>query len=134
MVVEAEKDLGPVWAGENDPRIVRIGKLIRKLRVDEVPQLINVIKGDMSMIGPRPERPYFVDIFTRSLPFYSRRLSVKPGITGWSQIQHKYDESLDDVKEKLKYDLYYMDNMCLSLDIEIFFRTIWVMIIGKGAR
>jgi exopolysaccharide biosynthesis polyprenyl glycosylphosphotransferase len=134
MVVEAEKGLGPVWAGENDPRIVRIGKLIRKLRVDEVPQLINVIKGDMSMIGPRPERPYFVDIFTRSLPFYSRRLSIKPGITGWSQIQNKYDESLDDVKEKLKYDLYYMDNMCLSLDIEIFFRTIWVMLIGKGAR
>jgi exopolysaccharide biosynthesis polyprenyl glycosylphosphotransferase len=134
MVVEAEKGVGPVWAGENDPRIVRIGRLIRKLRIDEVPQLINVIKGDMSMIGPRPERPYFVDIFTRSLPFYSQRLSIKPGITGWSQIQHKYDESLDDVKEKLKYDLYYMDNMCLSLDIEIFFRTIWVMLIGKGAR
>jgi exopolysaccharide biosynthesis polyprenyl glycosylphosphotransferase len=134
MVVDAEKGVGPVWAGENDPRIVRIGRLIRKLRVDEVPQLINVVKGDMSMIGPRPERPYFVDIFTRSLPFYSRRLSIKPGITGWSQIQHKYDESLDDVKEKLKYDMYYMDNMCLSLDIEIFFRTIWVMLIGKGAR
>ena len=134
MVIEAEKGVGPVWAGENDPRIVPIGRFMRKLRVDEVPQLINVLLGHMSMIGPRPERPYFVDIFSKSLPFYTRRLSIKPGITGWAQIQHKYDESLDDVKEKLKYDLYYIDNMCLSLDIEIFFRTIWVMLIGKGAR
>lgn len=134
MTVNAEAASGPVWAGENDPRIVPIGRLIRKLRIDEVPQFINVLIGDMSVVGPRPERPYFVNSFSESIPFYTRRLAIKPGISGWAQIQHKYDETLDDVKEKLKYDLYYIDNMCLSLDIEIFFRTIWVMLVGKGAK
>ncbi len=132
MVMDAERMTGPVWAGKKDPRITRTGRIIRKLRLDEFPQLINVLYGDMSIVGPRPERPYFVDRLKREYPFYTRRLKVKPGITGWAQVKGKYDTTFDEVKEKLEYDLYYIDNISLRLDFRIIFFTIHVMLRFKG--
>lgn len=131
MIKDAE-EYGPEWTGEKDPRITGIGKLIRKLYFDEIPQLINVLKNEMSIVGPRPERPYFVEKLSREIPYYYKRLSVKPGITGWAQIKHKYDSSLDDVKEKLKFDFYYIENMSLKLDFKIMVNTILVIILMKG--
>ena len=131
MVMDAE-EYGPEWAGENDPRITGIGKLIRKIYLDEIPQLINVLKNEMSIVGPRPERPFFVEKLSREIPYYYKRLSVKPGITGWAQIKHKYDSSLDDVKEKLKFDFYYIENMSLKLDFKIMVNTFLVIIFMKG--
>lgn len=131
MVKDAE-EYGPEWAGENDPRITGVGRLIRKIYLDEIPQLLNVLKNEMSIVGPRPERPYFVDKLSREIPYYYKRLSVKPGITGWAQIKHKYDSSLDDVKEKLKYDFYYIENMSLKLDFKIMINTFLVVIFMKG--
>jgi len=131
MVMEAE-EYGPEWAGENDPRITGIGRLIRKIYLDEIPQLINVLKNEMSIVGPRPERPFFVDKLSSEIPYYYKRLSVKPGITGWAQIKHKYDSSLDDVKEKLKFDFYYIENMSLKLDFKIMVNTFLVIIFMKG--
>ncbi len=132
MVKDAEKMTGPVWAGEKDPRVTRVGRIMRKLRIDEFPQLLNVLYSHMSIVGPRPERPYFVDRLKREYPFYTRRLRVKPGITGWAQVKGEYDTTIEQVKEKLAYDLYYIDNLSLSLDIRILFFTILVMIKGKG--
>ncbi|HPG41675.1 MAG TPA: sugar transferase [bacterium] len=132
MVKDAEKMTGPVWAGEKDPRVTRFGRIMRKLRIDEFPQLLNVLYSHMSIVGPRPERPYFVDRLKREYPFYTRRLRVKPGITGWAQVKGEYDTTIEQVKEKLAYDLYYIDNLSLSLDIRILFFTILVMIKGKG--
>ncbi|MCD6165808.1 sugar transferase [bacterium] len=132
MVDKAEELTGPVWADEDDPRITRVGKLIRRLRIDEVPQLINVLKGDMSLIGPRPERPFFVEQLQKEIPYYNRRLRVRPGITGWAQIKHEYDRSLDDVRKKLQYDLFYLENMSLRMDLKILLNTIHVMLRGKG--
>ncbi|MGQ9854043.1 MAG: sugar transferase [Candidatus Oleimicrobiaceae bacterium] len=132
MIVGAEKLTGPVWAGRNDPRVTRVGRVIRRLRIDEIPQFINVLKNDMSLVGPRPERPYFVDKLKRHFRLYTRRLMVKPGITGWAQIKGTYDESLEDVKRKLEYDFYYVENMSLRMDLKIILRTIWVMLTGKG--
>lgn len=131
MVKDAE-EYGPEWAGENDPRISGIGKIIRMVYLDEVPQLINVLKNEMSIVGPRPERPYFVEVLSKEIPYYYKRLSVKPGITGWAQIKHKYDSSLDDVKEKLKFDFYYIENMSLKLDFKIMVNTFLVIIFMKG--
>ncbi len=132
MIKDAEKYTGPVWADKDDPRITKVGKFIRKVRIDEIPQMFNVLKGEMSLVGPRPERPYFVEKFAKEIPLYKRRLLVKPGITGWAQVKHKYDESIEDVKTKLKYDLFYIENMSLRFDLKILFRTIFTVLLGKG--
>lgn len=132
MFNNAEKHTGPVWSTKNDPRITRVGKIIRKFRLDEIPQFINVLRGEMSLVGPRPERPYFVEMLSKEIPLYKRRLKVKPGITGWAQVKHKYDESIEDVKKKLQYDLYYIENISLRMDLKILLRTIFVVLFGKG--
>jgi exopolysaccharide biosynthesis polyprenyl glycosylphosphotransferase len=132
MRQDAEKHSGPVWSTKNDPRITRIGKIIRKVRIDEIPQMINVLKGEMSLVGPRPERPYFVELLSKDIPYYKRRLKVRPGITGWAQVKHKYDETIEDVKIKLRYDLFYIENMSLRMDFKILFRTIFVVLFAKG--
>ncbi len=132
MFKDAEKMTGPVWAVKNDPRVTRVGRIIRKLHLDEVPQFINVLKGDMSLIGPRPERPEFVEKLSSQIPLYKRRLRVKPGITGWAQIKYKYDETIEDVKMKLKYDLFYIENMSLRMDLKIIIYTILHILSGKG--
>ena len=132
MYIDAEKYSGPVWSQKDDPRVTRVGKIIRRLRIDEVPQMYNVLKGEMSLVGPRPERPYFVEKLSEEIPYYKRRLKVRPGITGWAQVKHKYDESIEDVKIKLRYDLFYIENMSLRMDIKILARTIFVVIFGKG--
>jgi exopolysaccharide biosynthesis polyprenyl glycosylphosphotransferase len=132
MYQDAEKYTGPIWSTKDDPRVTRVGKIMRKLRFDEIPQFYNVLKGEMSLVGPRPERPYFVDMLAQQLPYYKRRLKVRPGITGWAQVKHKYDESIEDVKVKLRYDLFYIENMSLRMDIKILARTILVVLFGKG--
>ncbi|RMD99562.1 MAG: sugar transferase [Calditrichaeota bacterium] len=132
MVQDAEKMTGPKWAEKDDPRITRVGKWIRKLRIDEIPQFWNVLKGEMSLVGPRPERPYFVKKLKKELPLYARRLRVRPGITGWAQIKGAYDTSIEDVKQKLQYDLFYLENMSLRMDLKILLNTIYVMLTGKG--
>ena len=132
MVKEAEKQTGPMWAEKDDPRITKIGRFLRRFRLDEFPQLLNVLKGDMSLVGPRPERPYFVKILIKEYPFYMRRLKIRTGLTGWAQIKHPYDEHFDDVREKLRYDFYYIENVDFWLDLKIMLNTIWVMISGKG--
>ncbi len=132
MVHDAEKMTGPVWSQKDDPRITRIGNIIRKLRIDEIPQMINVLKGEMSLVGPRPERPFFVEKLSEQIPYYKRRLKVRPGITGWAQVKHKYDESIEDVKVKLRYDLFYIENMSLRMDFKILFRTVFVVLFARG--
>ena len=112
--------------------MTRVGRIIRKLHIDEVPQFINVLLGEMSLVGPRPERSFFVEKLAAELPLYKRRLKVRPGITGWAQVKHKYDESIEDVKVKLKYDLFYIENMSWRMDLKILFNTFYVMIMGKG--
>ena len=132
MFYDAEKESGPVWAADEDPRITRAGAWLRRFRLDEIPQLINVVKGEMSIVGPRPERPFFIDKLMQEFPFYYRRHKVRPGITGWSQIKQPYDRDIDDVRKKLKFDFYYIENLSFSLDIKILASTIWVMLSGKG--
>lgn len=132
MVHDAEKMTGPVWSQKDDPRITRIGKIIRKLRIDEIPQMYNVLKGEMSLVGPRPERPFFVEKLSEQIPYYKRRLKVRPGITGWAQVKHKYDESIEDVKIKLRYDLFYIENISLRMDFKILFRTVFVVLFARG--
>ncbi|MEP7062468.1 MAG: TIGR03013 family XrtA/PEP-CTERM system glycosyltransferase [Betaproteobacteria bacterium] len=134
MRQNAEHDGKPRWATSNDDRVTRVGRVMRKLRIDELPQLINVLKGDMSLVGPRPERPFFVDKLTREVPFYAARHSVKPGVTGWAQIRYRYGASVDDSMQKLQYDLYYVKNHTLFLDMLVLFETIGVVITGKGAQ
>lgn len=125
MRVDAEDRTGPVWAElSEDPRVTKLGYYMRKLYIDEIPQFINIFKGDMSLIGPRPERPFFVDAFKMQIQGYTHRLLVKPGLTGLAQVRYKYDESIDDVKKKLSYDLLYIRKMCLSLDCKILLWTI----------
>lgn len=134
MRSDAEDHTGPIWAGENDPRITRVGRHIRKSRIDEVPQLWNVLKGDMSFIGPRPERPCFVEELTKMIPYYTQRHSVKPGISGWAQIKYSYGASVEDALEKLKYELYYIKNMSPFFDLFILFETVKIVLFGRGAR
>ncbi|TKJ42398.1 exopolysaccharide biosynthesis polyprenyl glycosylphosphotransferase [candidate division LCP-89 bacterium B3_LCP] len=132
MRQDAEARTGPVWAGKDDPRITSMGRIMRKLHIDEFPQFINVLKGDMALVGPRPERPKFVNDFKSKIPLYERRMNIKPGITGWAQVKHKYDESLTDVKDKLQYDLFYLENMSLALDLKIILSTLGIMFQYKG--
>jgi len=134
MVENAEKDSGPVWAGENDSRVTAVGSLLRKWRVDEIPQIWNVLKGDMSFIGPRPERHFFIEQLKHEIPFYSLRLVVKPGITGWAAVKFQYASTIEDAKEKLKYDLYYIKSCSILLDFMIILKTINVVLYGKGSR
>ncbi|MGA1841260.1 MAG: TIGR03013 family XrtA/PEP-CTERM system glycosyltransferase [bacterium] len=134
MKTDAEKHTGPVWAEENDPRITPIGRIIRKLRIDEIPQMINVLKGDMSFVGPRPERPYFVDMLSQEIQYYDQRHSVKPGITGWAAVNYRYGASIEDAVEKLQYDLYYIKNISLFLDIITILKTIAIIFGRKYAR
>lgn len=134
MKADAEKQTGPVWAGEDDPRITWVGKVIRKLRIDELPQLWNVLRGDMSFVGPRPERPFFVEKLKQSIPYYNERFAVKPGITGWAQIKYPYGASEEDALEKLKYDLYYIKNMSLVMDLMVIFHTVKIVLLGRGSR
>ena len=133
MVENAETN-GPVWAQQDDKRVTRVGRWIRKLRLDEVPQMFNVLTGDVSFVGPRPERPYFVDQLRKEIPFYDQRHSVKPGVTGWAQIKYRYGASREDALEKLKYDLYYIKNLSPLFDLLIIFETIKVVLFRKGAR
>jgi sugar transferase (PEP-CTERM system associated) len=133
MVKDSEKN-GAVWAEKNDPRVTRVGRIMRKLRIDELPQLWNILRGEMSLVGPRPERPEFVKELGKTIPFYSIRHLVRPGITGWAQVNFKYGASKEDALEKLQYDLYYVKNLSFLLDLHIILQTIRVVIFGEGAR
>ncbi len=134
MRVDAEAG-GPVWsAGDRDPRMTRLGGILRRTHLDEVPQLFNVVRGDMSLVGPRPERPHFVDELNRAIPRYNERLLIKPGMTGLAQVHYRYDKSLADVKRKLRFDLLYTRRMCLALDLRILAWTALVVLTGHGIR
>jgi lipopolysaccharide/colanic/teichoic acid biosynthesis glycosyltransferase len=134
MCEDAEKDGVPRWAIQGDDRVTRVGRFIRKARIDELPQVINVLMGDMSFIGPRPERPFFVDQIRKEIPFYDLRHRVRPGITGWAQVNYQYAASMDDAKKKLAYDLYYVKNNDTLLDAAILIQTVRVVIFGHGSR
>ena len=134
MVPDAEARTGPVWAAEDDPRVTRVGKILRRTRLDELPQLVNVIRGEMRLVGPRPERPYFVEKLATGVPEYRRRLTVPPGITGLAQVERAYDEDLDDVRTKLRYDLFYIENRRALLDMKILMKTLSVVLGRRGAR
>jgi exopolysaccharide biosynthesis polyprenyl glycosylphosphotransferase len=132
MIANAEAESGPVWATKNDPRETLVGRVLRRTHLDELPQLWNVLKGDMSVIGPRPERPVFVERFKRDIPNYTDRLAVRPGITGWAQVNHVYDRNVDDVREKVRFDCEYIEKMGLAIDIRILIGTIRRMLGLKG--
>jgi sugar transferase (PEP-CTERM system associated) len=134
MHADAEADTGATWALDDDPRITRVGKFLRVSRMDEIPQLWNVLRGDMSLVGPRPERPEFVDTLHKEIPYYHLRHTVRPGITGWAQVRYKYGSSVEDSREKLRYDLFYIKNMSAGLDLLIFFNTIKIILLGRGAK
>ncbi len=134
MRADAEATTGAVWAQKNDPRITPIGKYLRKFRFDELPQFFNVLRGDMSMVGPRPERPEFVRMLSEKIPFYRQRLSVKPGLTGWAQIGHKYGDTIEDTVTKLEYDLYYIKHLSVALDVYILLSTAKTVLLGRGAQ
>jgi sugar transferase (PEP-CTERM system associated) len=134
MRVDAEAETGAVWATKDDPRITPIGKFLRRVRLDELPQFFNVLRGDMSLVGPRPERPEFVKTLSEQIPYYRQRHCVKPGITGWAQINHKYGDRLEDAVIKLEYDFYYIKNISLSLDAYIIFHTLKTMVLSRGAQ
>lgn len=134
MIVDAEKQTGPVWATEDDPRVTSFGKFLRISRIDEIPQLLNVLKGEMSLIGPRPERPEFVDMLSKEIADYQKRLGVRPGITGLAQISQAYDSTIKDVRRKVKFDILYIKRMCFLTDLRILFATVAVVLTGRGAR
>lgn len=134
MVADAEKLSGPVWAQSEDDRVTRVGRFIRKWRIDELPQLWNVLVGEMSFVGPRPEREFFIKKLEDSIPYYGERFSVKPGVTGWAQVSYGYGASIEDAIEKLNYDLFYIKNMSVFMDIMIVLKTIKTVLFGKGAR
>jgi lipopolysaccharide/colanic/teichoic acid biosynthesis glycosyltransferase len=134
MTSDAEAKSGPVWAQANDDRVARIGRFIRPSRLDELPQLWNVLKGEMSIVGPRPEREFFVKQLTELIPYYIERFTVKPGITGWAQVNYPYGASVEDAVAKLNYDLFYIKNSSLIMDLMILMRTVKIVLSGKGAR
>jgi sugar transferase (PEP-CTERM system associated) len=134
MRVDAEADTGATWATDDDPRITRLGRFLRSARLDEIPQLWCVLKGDMHFVGPRPERPEFVEWLSKEIPYYGVRHVVRPGITGWAQVQYKYGNTLEDAREKLQYDLFYIKNASLGLDLLIMFQTIKIVLLGRGAQ
>ncbi|MBI4892226.1 MAG: sugar transferase [Acidobacteria bacterium] len=134
MYIDAEARTGAVWAQKNDPRITPVGRWLRKLRLDELPQFFNVLKGEMSIVGPRPERPEFVRVLSEQIPFYGQRHTILPGITGWAQINHKYGDTLEDTVTKLEYDLYYLKNVGPSLDLYVIFHTVKVMLLSRGSQ
>jgi sugar transferase (PEP-CTERM system associated) len=134
MCVDAEEASGPVYADTNDPRITGVGRWLRCTRLDELPQLLNVLKGEMSFVGPRPERPFFVQQYAKEIPYYAQRLSVKPGLTGWAQVNYPYGATPEDAVEKLRLDLYYIKNMSLLLDLFILLKTAKIAVLGQGAR
>jgi sugar transferase (PEP-CTERM system associated) len=134
MRQDAEADTGPTWADNDDPRITSLGKILRIARLDEIPQLWCVLKGDMAFVGPRPERPEFVEWLSQQIPYYSVRHAVRPGITGWAQVRYKYGNTLEDAREKLQYDLFYIKNASLGLDLLIMFQTIKIVTLGRGAQ
>jgi len=134
MRKDSEADTGPTWAGDDDPRITRVGRFLRMSRLDEIPQLWCVLKGDMAFVGPRPERPEFVEWLTREIPYYQLRHLVRPGITGWAQVRYKYGNTVEDAKQKLQYDLFYVKNASLALDVLITMQTIKIVTLGRGAQ
>jgi len=134
MRADAEAGTGAVWAQKDDPRVTSVGRVIRAIRFDELPQLYNVLKGEMSIVGPRPERPEFVRALNEQIPYYRQRHCVRPGITGWAQINYKYGDTLQDTMIKPEYDLYYIKNMSLSLDNYIIFDTLKAMLLSRGAQ
>lgn len=134
MRADAEKGTGAVWAQKDDPRVTRFGRFLRKSRIDEIPQLFNVLMGDMSLVGPRPERPEFVEQLTKVIPYYSERHFVKPGVTGWAQVRYPYGASVDDAVEKLRYDLYYIKNLSVAFDLMIILETVKVVLFQRGGR
>jgi sugar transferase (PEP-CTERM system associated) len=134
MIDNAEAATGPCWAADDDWRITRVGRILRKYRLDEIPQMWNVLKGEMSFVGPRPERPEFMGKLVKMIPYYSERHSVKPGITGWAQVSYRYGASVEDALEKLKYDLFYIKNMSLAMDMMIMFKTLKIALLKDGAR
>jgi sugar transferase (PEP-CTERM system associated) len=134
MRTDAEKEGVPIWATSNDNRVTRVGKIIRKIRIDEIPQFWNIIKGEMSFVGPRPERPHFVAQLAEEIPFYEHRHLTAPGLTGWAQIKYPYGASVEDARQKLQYDLYYIKNQSLALDFVIVFETVKTVLFGKGGR
>src|SRR5258707_10171890 len=134
MRVDAEAGTGAVWAQKDDPRVTPVGRIIRKVRFDELPQLFNVLKGEMSIVGPRPERPEFVRALSEQIPYYRQRHCVRPGITGWAQINYKYGDTLEDTITKLEYDLYYIKNMSMALDNYIIFHTLKAILMSRGAQ
>ena len=134
MIDNAEASSGPRWATDDDWRVTRVGSMLRKYRLDELPQIWNVLKGEMSFVGPRPERPEFVEKLTEMIPYYSERHTVKPGITGWAQVSYRYGSSVEDALEKLKYDLFYVKNMSLAMDVMIMLKTVKIVLLRSGAR
>jgi sugar transferase (PEP-CTERM system associated) len=134
MRTDAEAGTGPAWAGDDDPRITPLGRILRKSRLDEIPQLWNVVKGEMALVGPRPERPEFVKWLSKAIPYYALRHAIRPGITGWAQVNYKYGSSVEDAKEKLKYDLFYIKNMSFGLDLTTLLYTTKVVLLGRGAK
>jgi len=132
MYVNAESGTGPVWAAKNDGRVTPFGRILRKFRIDELPQLFNVLRGEMAIVGPRPERPCFMDTLKQKIPYYDLRHYVRPGITGWAQVMYPYGASIDDAYEKLQYDLYYSKHMSLLLDLTILIKTFKVVLSGNG--
>jgi sugar transferase (PEP-CTERM system associated) len=134
MCQDAEADVGPTWADDDDPRITRVGRFLRISRLDEIPQLLCVLMGDMAFVGPRPERPEFVEWLTKEIPYYGMRHLVRPGITGWAQVKYKYGNTVEDAREKLQYDLFYIKNASIGLDVLIMFQTIKIVLLGRGAH
>jgi lipopolysaccharide/colanic/teichoic acid biosynthesis glycosyltransferase len=133
MRADAERGT-PIWAAQKDDRVTRVGRFIRVTRLDELPQLWNVLRGDMSFVGPRPERPYFVERLAAAIPFYLERHTVKPGLTGWAQVKYRYGASIEDAMEKLRYDLYYVKHLSIVFDLTIVVDTVKVILSGKGAQ